>query len=131
MRVGLPLMKNVLTLLAKDVLVPSRLTAAASATDTTNQKKINVLMTALIVTYGKMEDIVKIVKSLEELDLLMKVAGETTENEAKEQKGGFLVVLLGLLAGSVLRNMLLSKAKKTGLEVIRAGEGTLRTSHDF
>ena len=47
----------------------------------------------------------KIVKSLEESDLLIKVVSETTKNEAKEQKGGFLGILLGTLGDSLLGNL--------------------------
>ena len=58
----------------------------------------------------------KIVKSLEESGLLMKEISETIKNEAKGQKGGFLPILLGTLAASILGNTL------TGKGVIRAGE---------
>ena len=47
----------------------------------------------------------KIVKSLEESDLLIKFVSETTKNEAKEQKGGFLGILLGTLGDSLLGNL--------------------------
>ena len=52
--------------------------------------------TALIISNGKMNDIMKIVKSLEESGLLIKVLSETIKNEAKEQNGGFLGMLLAL-----------------------------------
>ena len=61
-----------------------------------------------------MEDIIKIVKSLEDSDLLLKGLSETIQNEAKEQKGGFLGMLLGTLDASLLGNML-------GRGIIRAG----------
>ena len=61
--------------------------------------------TALIVSYEKMDDIMKIVKSLEESDLLIKVICETNENEAKHQKSEFLGMLLGTLGASLLGNM--------------------------
>ena len=48
-----------------------------------------------------MEDIIKIVKSLEESGLLIKGISETIKNEAKGQKGGFLSMLLGTLAASM------------------------------
>ena len=47
-----------------------------------------------------MEDIIKIVKSLEDSGLLLKGVSETVQNDAKEQKGGFLSMLLGTLAAS-------------------------------
>ena len=56
-----------------------------------------------------MEDIMKIVKSLKDSGLLLKGVSETIQNEAKEQKGGFLSMLLGKLGASLLGNMLASK----------------------
>ena len=56
----------------------------------------------------KMEDIVKIVKSLEKSSLLIK-ASETIKNEAKEQKGGFFGMLLGALAANLYENLLASE----------------------
>ena len=65
-----------------------------------------------------MEDIMKIVKSLEESRLIINGISETIKNEAKEQKGGFMSMLLGTLAVSVLGNSLAVRG------VIRAGERT-------
>ena len=67
-----------------------------------------------------MEDIMKRVKSLEESGLLIQGISKTIKNEAKEQKRGFLLMLLGTLAASVLGNALAEQG------VIRAGEGTNR-----
>ena len=50
---------------------------------------------------------------------------ETIKNEAKEQKGGFLSMLLGTLGASLLGNCL------TGKGTIRAGEGTIGASENF
>ena len=72
-----------------------------------------------------MEDIMKIVKSLEEWGLLMKRISETIKNKAKKQKGGFLGMLLGTLAAGLLGSVL------TGLGVIRAGEGVIRAGQNF
>ena len=72
-----------------------------------------------------MEDIMKIVKSLEESGLLIKAISETIKNEAKEQKEGFFLMLLGTLAASMLGRAL------TGRGVIRAGEGTIRAGENF
>ena len=84
-------MKNVLMPLAKSVLVPLGLIAAASATDVAIQKKIfGSDIAASIISNEEMEDIMKIVKSLEESGLLIKGISETNKNEAKEQKGKFL-----------------------------------------
>ena len=52
-----------------------------------------------------MNDILKIVKSLEESGLLIKGVSETIKNEAKEEKGGFLEMLLGILGASLLENL--------------------------
>ena len=66
MTAALPLMKYLLTPLVKSVLIPLRLTAAVSATDTTTQKKIIRSETALIILNKEKEDIMEIVKSFEE-----------------------------------------------------------------
>ena len=96
-------MKNVLTPLAKSVLIPLGLTAAASATDAAIQKKIyGSGATELIISNEEMEDIMKIVKLLQESELLIKWISETIKNETKEQKGGFLEMLLGTLTASIL-----------------------------
>ena len=52
-----------------------------------------------------MNDVLKIVKSLEELGLLIKDISETIKIEEKEQKGGFLGILLGTLGSSLLGNV--------------------------
>ena len=79
----------------------------------------------LIISNEEMNDIMKIVKSLEESGLLIKGVSQTIKNEAKEQKGGFLGMLLGTLDASLLGNLLTGKGK------IRAGEGTVRAGQDF
>ena len=56
-----------------------------------------------------MEVSVKIVKSLEDSGLILKGVSKTTQNEAKQQKGGFLSMLLGTLVASLLGNMLAVK----------------------
>ena len=70
-----------------------------------------------------MEDILKIVKSLEDSGIFLKGVSETFKNEAKEQKGGFLSMLLGTLGPSLLGDMLFGKG------VMRAGEGTARVGY--
>ena len=96
------------------------LTRVASATDAAIQKRIyGSGTTALIISNEENNDIKKIVKSLEESDLVIKAVNETIENKAKEQRGGFLGMLLGTLAASWLGNMLTSKG------IIRAGEGVV------
>ena len=61
-------------------------------------------MTAMTISNKEMKDIIKIVKSHEEFGLLMEGVNRTIENEAKEQKGGFVSILSGTLASSLLRN---------------------------
>ena len=81
---------SILTSLAENVLVPLELTAAAPAKDIAIQKKIfRPGMTALIISNKEMEDIIKIVQSLEESGLLTKGVRETIKNETKQQKSGF------------------------------------------
>ena len=54
----------------------------------------------------EMEDIIKVVKSLEDSGFLLKLDTETVQNEVKEQKGGYLSMLLGTLGASLLENIL-------------------------
>ena len=58
---------------------------------------------------------IKIVRSLEDSGLLLKVVSKTIQNEAKEQKGGFLSMLLGKLGANLLGNILASKGIATYL----------------
>ena len=77
----LPLMKNVLTPIAENVLIPLELAAAASATDAAIQNKIyRSGTTALIFWRKEMEDIMKIVRPYEESELLIKRISDTIEN---------------------------------------------------
>ena len=81
-----------------------------------------------------MEDLIRIVKSLENSGLLLKGVTELVENEVKEQKGGFLSMLLGMLGASLLGNLLTGKGafhagkgvNKKGKGIHRAGEGIVR-----
>ena len=88
-------MKTVLTSLAERILVPLGLTAAVSAADAAIRKKIfGSRMATLLFSNEELDDIMKIVKSLEDGGLLIKGVSEAVENEVKEQEKGFL----GLLA---------------------------------
>ena len=125
MTVGSPLMKSVLTPLVKNVLIPLGLPAGISA-DATIQKNIYGSGTrALIISNEEMKDIIKKVKSLEEPGLLIKGISEKIKNEAKEQKCGFLAMILGTLAASLLGSALIGRG------VIRAGEGVIRADQNF
>ena len=82
-------------------------------------------MTTLIISNDVMNDVMKIVKSLEESGLLIEDVSKTIKNEAKEQKRGFLSMLLGILGASLLGNLLTLKS------TIRASEGTVIEVQDF
>ena len=126
MTAGLPLSKSVLTPLAKSVLLLLGSSSGMSAADAAIQKKIyGSDTTALIISDEEMNDIMKMVKSLEESELIIKGISETIKNEAKEQKIGFISILLETLAASMLGSAL------TGRGAIRAGEGTVRASENF
>ena len=131
LKTGLPLMKSVIKPLAENVLIPLGLTAAASPADAGIHKKIlgsgNNNNTTLIISNDEIDDILKIVKSLENSGLLLKGVSETIQHEAKEQRGGFLNILLGTLGASLLGDIL-SKGL-SGKDVLRAGEGTIRAGY--
>ena len=127
-------------ILAKSVLIPLGRTAAAAAADAGIHKKIlgsghcnssssASHNTTLIISNKDMKDLIKIVKSLKDSGLLLKGITETVQNEVKEQKGGFLSMLLGTLGASLLGNLLTGKrihraGKSKGIH--RAGEGIIR-----
>ena len=114
LRTRLSLMKSVMKPLVKFVLVPVGLTVAASAEDAGIHKKVlgSGHNTILIISNDEMEDILKTVRSLEDSGLLLKGVRETVQNEAKEQNGGFLSMLLGTLCASLLGDMLFGKNGK-------------------
>ena len=117
LKTGLPLSKSAIKPLGL-----LGLTAASSAIDAGIHKKIycGSGTTTLIISNEEMNDIMKIVQALEDSNILSKGVSETIENETKEQKGGFLSMLLGTLGVSLLGNLL------TGKGTVRAGEGFLR-----
>ena len=123
LKTGLPLIKNVIKTLAKRVLIPLGLTPAASAADAGIHQKIlrsGNNTTTLIISNDEMRDIMKMVKSLEDSGLLLKRFSERIQNEAKEQKVGFLSMLLGTLGASLLGNMFIL----AGIGITRAGQGS-------
>ena len=107
--------------LAKNVLAPLGLTAAMSAIDGSIQKKIHGSGVKLIIELEDMNDIMKIFEALEN--------SETIENETKEQRGGFLGMLLGTLGASLLGNLLTGGKgiMRAGDGIVRAGEGSKKT----
>ena len=128
--------KNWITL--KSVLIPLGLTAAASAADAGIHKKIlgsghnnNIVF---IISNDEINDIIKIVKSHEDSGLLLKGVTQTVQNEVKEEKGGFLSMLLGTLGASLLGNLLTGRGvyragKGKGKGMYRAGEGITRAGY--
>ena len=125
------LLMKVAVPLAKNILAPLGITAAASVIDAGIQKKIHSSgTTTLIISNKEMNDIMKIVQSLEDSNILLKGVPKTIKNETKEQKGGFLSMLLGNLGASLLGNILGGKrflragsGNKKGKEIVRAGYG--------
>ena len=110
-KTSLLLIENVHNSLAKSVLVPLELTAAASETDAAIQKKVfESGMTKIINSDEEMNDIKKIIKCLEDSGLLIKCVSKTIKNEVKEQKECFLVIMLDTLGASLLGNMLVEKS---------------------
>ena len=89
--------------------------------------------TALIISNDEMKDIIEIVKSLKNSGLLLKEVCETIQNESKEQKGGFLSMLLGILGASLLANILAgkgaTKSKSQGRGLNRVGEGIVKAGY--
>ena len=122
-----PLMKVAMPL-AKNVLPPLGLSAAMSAIDGSIKKKmLGSGATTLIISNDEMDYILKIVKSLEDSNVLLKGVSETIQHEAKEQRGGFLSMLLGTLGASLIGDVL-SKGS-SGKGVTRTGEGAIRAGY--
>ena len=113
-------MKVVLPI-AKNMLAPLGLTAAMSAIDGSIQKKIHGSGVKLVIEQEDMNDIMKIIKALENSGILLKGVSKAIKNETKEQKGGFLSMLLGTLRANLLGNLLTG-----GKGIMRAGDGIVR-----
>ena len=78
-----------------------------------------------------MENLIKIVKSLEDFGLLLKGITESVQHEVQDQKGGFLSMLLGTLGARLLGNLLTGKGvNKKGKVIHRAGEGIVRAGEE-
>ena len=77
--------------------------------------------TTLVISNEEMNDIMEIVQALEDSDILLKGVTKTIKNETKEQKGGFLSMLLGTLGASLLGGLLTKNFSGRG--TVRAGEG--------
>ena len=106
--------------LAKNVLAPLGLTAAMSAIDGGIQKKMRGDGIKLIIEQEDINDIVKIIKALENSGILLKGVTKTIENETEEQRGGFLSMLLGTLGASLASE-----------GIVRAGAGAKKSPPKF
>ena len=135
LKTRLPLTKNVVKPLVKSVLISLGLTAAASAADAGIYKKIlgsghdHPSSRTLIISNNEIEEIIKIVKSLEDSGLLLKGVTETFQNELKR---GLLSILLGTLGASLLGNLLTGRGiyrAGKGKGINRAGEGIVRAGY--
>ena len=114
--------------LAKNVLAPLGISAAMFAIDGSIKKKmLGSGTTTLIISNDEIDDIIKTVKFLENAGILLKGVSETIHHEAKEQRGGFLGMLLGTLGASLLGDVLSKGLSDKG--VIRAGQGTIRAGY--
>ena len=123
---GLPLLKSVIKPLGM-----LGLTAAASATDAAINKKILGFgnHTTLIISNDDLNNLLEVIKTLEKNSILLDGITATVKNEVKEQKGGFLSILLGTLGSSLLGDLLTKNLSGRG--VIRAGEGTIRAGYEY
>ena len=113
--------------LAKYILPPLGITAIDSGIQ---KKKHGSGATTLTILDEEMNGIMRIVQALEESNILLKGVAKTIKNETKEQKGGFLSMLLGTLGASLLGNILAGKRvvrarsrNKKGKGIVRAGYG--------
>ena len=135
LKTELPLIKNVITSWAKSVLIPLGLTAAAVAAAAADAEILKKTLgsgghTTLIISNKDIEDLIKIVKSLEDFVLLLKGVTESAQNEVKEKKGGSLSTWLGTLGASLLGSLLAGKGiNRAGEGIVRAREGN--NSMDF
>ena len=108
LKTGLSLIRNVLKSLAKSVFILLRWMAVVWALDV-HQKMFGSGFTTLIISNEEMNDIMKIVKSLEESRLLLKGVSKTIKNKAKEQKGGCLRMVLEVLGANLLWSLVTGK----------------------
>ena len=107
LKTGLLLIRNALKPLAKSVLIPLGLTAAALATDAAIHKKMfGSGTTILLISDVEMNDIMKIIKLPEESGLLINGFSKTIKSKAKEEKEWFFSMLFGTLGAGLLGHLL-------------------------
>ena len=116
--------------LAKNILAPLGITAAASAIDAGIQKKMHDSgTTTLIISNEEMNDVMKIVHVFQDSNILLEGVTKTIQKETKEQKRGFLSMSQSLgasLFGNSLARKVIVRAgseNKKGKEILRAGYG--------
>ena len=99
-----------------------------SAIDGIIQKKIHCSGVKLIIEQQEMNDIMKMIKALENSGILLKGVSKTIKTETNEQRGGFLSMLPGTLGASLLGNLLTggNSIMRAGDGIVRAGDGILR-----
>ena len=128
-KVAIPLAKNILAPLGIKKNQNSKKFKNSGIQEFKNagiQKKIHGSgTTTLIISNEEMNDITKIFQALEDSNILLKGVTKTIKNETKEQKGGFLSMLLGTLGASLLGNSL------TGKGIVRAGTGSKKGNGIF
>ena len=96
-----------------------------SAIDGSIQKKMGGEGIKLVFEQEDVNDIMKIIETLENSGILLKGVKKTIENETKEQRGGFLSMLLGTLGASLLGNLLSGKGiMRDGEGIVHAGESS-------
>ena len=71
----------------------------------------------------------KVVQALKESNILLKEVTKTIKNETKEQKGGFLSMLLATLGASLLGNILAGKGIVRAGTGNKKGKGTVRAGY--
>ena len=113
MKVALPLAKNVLAPLGLTAAIDGSIQKKMHGSGATKGAEVK-----LIIEQENMNDIMKIIKALENSGILLKGVSKTIKNETKEQEGGFLSMLLGTLGASLLGNLLTG-----GKSIMRAGDG--------
>ena len=99
-----------------------------SAIDGSIQKEMKGEGVKLVIEQEDMNDIINIIEALENSGILLKGVTKTIEKKTKEQRGGFLSMLLGTLRASLLGNLLSGKGlARAGKGIVRAGEGVKKT----
>ena len=127
LKAGLPLLKSVIKPLGL-----LDLTAASQAIDAGIQKKIyGSGTTTLVNSDEEINDIMKIVEALEDSNILLKGVTKIIKNETKSQSGGYLGLLLGTLASSLLGNLLTGKGIGRAGYGNKQGKGTGRAGYGY